>query len=248
MVCEWSAAQTPAPIAGGSRAMNRQQRRQQAAIQRHRAPPYADEGTMMVGTRSCFDNGVKVDIARAVRSVQFVGVDGGTCMWRNGLGYLALRLLGFEPKVCVGGMLYRARNNELRDTVSFCGPGNAGQMFHSSFVGHIWLQLDDEIIDFTGGDWPSLDAGVHQLDNMGPIQWRVRPPTFVWASRKLFDWKPVGRPKLGELWYGRWSGEPVPSLFDNLVDQVVPLAPSIITNLRSAKLPERVVDVLHAIG
>jgi hypothetical protein len=219
--------------------MNRQRRRQQAAIQRHNSARCGDEGSMMVGSNSAIDDDVKADIARVVRSIIFKNADGGTCMWRNGIGYMTLRLLGFKPTVCVGGMLFRAGQDPLRDTVSFCGPGNKGQLVAGHFVGHIWLEMDSELIDFTGADWPSLDADTIELDNLGTIQWKVRPPVFVWATRKLFTWQATGHPKLGEHWYGPWHGEPLPDLFDELIQSVAPFGHTIITNLLAAKLPER---------
>ena len=54
-------------------------------------------------------------------------------------------------------MLYRAGADPIRDVLAFCGPHNAGQLLDGHFLGHIWLEMDDELIDFSCGDWPHLD-------------------------------------------------------------------------------------------
>jgi hypothetical protein len=52
--------------------------------------------------------------------------------------YLALGLLGRKPHFCVGGVLYRGGPSAIRDTMAFCGRGNAGQMVDGHFVGQVW--------------------------------------------------------------------------------------------------------------
>ena len=92
---------------------------------------------------------VKADIARLVRSIKFTGTIGDDCALRAGIGFVALGLLGFKPRFCLGGMLYRAGPDAMRDTMAFCGPGNAGQMIDDHFGGHVWLGLDDGLVDFS---------------------------------------------------------------------------------------------------
>ena len=174
---------------------------------------------------------------------QVHGTIGGDCVVRAGIGFVTLGLLGFKPRFCVGGMLYRAGPDALRDTMAFCGPGNAGQMIDGHFIGHVWLGLDDELVDFSCADWPDLDprgellvAGI----DLPPVRWRAPPPTFVWATKGLFDWQPVGSPDIGELWYGPWRGPQPIDFFETLMDQIVPLGEAIVTNLVRMNLPDRV--------
>jgi hypothetical protein len=186
---------------------------------------------------------IKADIARVVRSIKFTGSIGGDCLLRAGIGYVALGLLGFRPQVCVGGMLFRAGPDQFRDTLAFCGPGNAGQMIDDHFFGHVWLELDGDLIDFSCGDWPHLDprselrvAGME----LPPVRWQASPPTFVWATRGLFDdWRPDGSPPISELWYGPWTGAR-PDNFTDALDQVERFGLAIAENLVRMDLPDRI--------
>jgi hypothetical protein len=82
---------------------------------------------MIVGSRSAVPDDIKAGICRVVRTIQFTGLAGGACAFRAGVGYLALGLLGWKPHFCIGGVLYRAGPSAIRDTMAFCGQGNAGQ-------------------------------------------------------------------------------------------------------------------------
>jgi hypothetical protein len=100
--------------------------------------------------------------------------------------------------------------------------------------------MDDELIDFSCGDWPQIGPHTELVDNgLGPVQWEAPPPTFVWATKKLFGWHSFGNPELGELWYGPWSG-PAPDHFLDVLAQIEPFGPTIGTNLVRMKLPARV--------
>jgi hypothetical protein len=216
---------------------NRHERRRQAARMRGKRV----EDHMMVGSRSAVPDEIKVDICRVVQAIQFTGLDGGTCLFRAGVGYVVLRLLGWSPRLCVGGALYRAGPSTMRDVVAFCGPGNTGQMVHGGFLGHVWLEMDDELIDFSCGDWPSLDRRAELMDaGLGAVQWDALPPTFVWATRHLLKWQPHGNPQLGELWYGPWHGPTPDDFTGTLVEQVGHLATMIAANLTRMNLPARV--------
>jgi hypothetical protein len=164
----------------------------------------------MLGSRSRVPDDIKADIARVVRSIKFTGSIGGDCVLRAGIGYVALGLLGFRPQFCVGRLLFGAGPGPLRDTLAFCGPGNGGQMIDVHFIGHVRLELAGELIDFSCGDWRHLDprSELHVAGmELPPIQWQARPPTFIGATRGLFDdWQPDGSPPIGELWYGPWTG------------------------------------------
>ena len=192
---------------------------------------------MIVGSRSAVPDDIKADICRVVRSIQFTGLAAGACAFRAGVAYLALRLLGWTPHFCVGGVLYRAGPDAMRDTMAFCGQGNAGQMVYGHFVGHVWLEMEGELIDFTCGDWPHLDPRAELLDaGLGAICWEAPPPTFVWMTRGLLDWQPEGSPEIGKLWYGLQPS----NFFETLRDQIEQLGPTIVTNLVRMNLPTRV--------
>ncbi len=140
---------------------------------------------MILGSHSGMPDDIKADIARVVR-IKFTDSIGGDCVLPAGIGYVTLGLLGFRPQVYVGGMLFRAGRDPLRDTLTFCGPGNAGQMIDDHFIGHVWLELDGELLDFSCGDWGHLDPrGELRIAgrDLPPIQWQVLPPTFVWETR-----------------------------------------------------------------
>jgi hypothetical protein len=151
---------------------NRRERRLQAAMMRGKRV----EGHMMIGSHSAVSDEIKVDICRVVRAIQFAGLAGGTCLLRAGVGYVVLRLLGWSPRLCVGSALYRAGPSAMRDVLPFCGSGNTGQMVDGGFLGHVWLEMDDELIDFSCGDWPDLDHRGELTDSgLGPIQWDALP-------------------------------------------------------------------------
>ena len=217
---------------------NRQQRRKAAAMGRRSAVSSATPVAWFSRT-SKLPTDIKEDIYKVVSGVEFTGLDGGTCMWRNGVGYIALRSLGFETTFRIGGCLYRAGPNEVKDTISFCGPTNCGQFYNDVFLGHAWLEADEELIDFSCGDWKSELA---EYDNatavMGPLQWQVDPPSLIWCYKDtLSPWRATGSPALGDVWYGPWTGEhkDVGYLFDHLM-QVVD---GVKSNLRSYHLYER---------
>jgi hypothetical protein len=122
-------------------------------------------------------------------------------------------------------------------------------MVHGGFFGHVWLDMDDELIDFSCGDWPNLDRRSELIDSgLGPVQWDALPPTFVWATKHLFGWQPHGSPQLGELWYGTWHGPTPDNFTDTLIEQVGHLATTIATNLTGMNLPARVSDAVGNTG
>lgn len=133
-----------------------------------------------------------------VTAISFRGLDGGDCYMRTAIGYKTLLLLGWQPEVCIGGILFRAGPHSLRDVVAFCGPHNYGQMYDGTFLGHIWLNLDGDAVDFSCGDWPRL---YKPKDGFGPVQWHRQPPSLIWASQGLFGWQADGTPGLGEAWF-----------------------------------------------
>jgi hypothetical protein len=126
------------------------------------------------------------------------------------------------------------------------GPGNKGQLINGGFVGHVWLELDGELIDFSCGDWPQLDCRAELIDfGLPPVQWQRQPPTFVWATRGLFDWQPQGEPQLGGLWYGPWSGKQSNHILDALT-QANAFEETVATNLVRTNLPDRVAMIEYS--
>ena len=137
-------------------------------------------------------------------------------------------------------MMYRAGADPIRDVLAFCGPHNGGQLLDGHFLGHIWLEMDDELIDFSCGEWQHLDPRAELIGGLPPIRWQSPPPTFIWATRALFPWKSFGEPNTGEMWYGPWTGTP-PDVADNL-DMLIKntaIVRAVEKNLAQAKLPER---------
>ena len=220
--------------------MNRQERRGRAAEARH-IKPKSDEGNMLVGSRSAVPDDIKADICRAVLAIRFSGLDGGMCLFRAYVGFLTLDRLGWQPTISCGAMLYRAGADPIRDVLAFCGPHNAGQLLDGHFLGHIWLEMDGELIDFSCGDWPHLDPRAELIGGLPPIRWQSPPPTFIWATRALFPWKSFGEPNTGEMWYGPWTGTPpdVADTLDMLIKNTA-IVRAVEKNLALAKLPERV--------
>ena len=54
-------------------------------------------------------------------------------------------------------MLYRCGPHRRRDTLRFCWPDNRGGYLHTGndayLIGHVWVEVGDEIADFSVGDW-----------------------------------------------------------------------------------------------
>ena len=79
--------------------------------------------------------------------------------------------------VCSTGMASARR----RDTLRFLMPGNYGGYLHTGndayLLGHVWVEVGDEIADFSVGDWqPETDViyqnTVDPADRaLGPIEW-----------------------------------------------------------------------------
>ena len=188
--------------------MNRHERRvAEAKIRRRGVGTPLDEidkGAMMIGARSAIPDDIKADIARVVCAIWFPLIAGQACYIRSAIGYRVLTMLGFEPEGKIGGLLFRAGPDPRRDVVAFCGKENHGSMHQGQFLGHIWLSLDGETIDFTGCEWKHMSA---PADGLGPVQWRCAPPALVWAPEEAFGWASEGEPDIGQVWYCPWRGE-----------------------------------------
>lgn len=69
---------------------------------------------------------IRADIARVVRLDQVHWLNRRRLPYCEGGSYLALRLLGWKPQFCVGGMLYCAGLSAIGDTMAFRGQDKAG--------------------------------------------------------------------------------------------------------------------------
>ena len=126
-----------------------------------------------------------------------------------------LRRLGIPTQLALGGLVYRAGPDPIRDVVSYCGPGNLGQMIGDDWVGHYWIQSGTDVIDFSVGDWQksmSPDLMHPALpDDLGPIQWTVEPPEFFWMPETTVT--PIAgqyTPEIGRAYYTGWWGPTPP--------------------------------------
>jgi hypothetical protein len=230
--------------------MNRQERRAHEASWRKayrnrtlkEASPGADEGYMMIDNAG-IPADIKADVARTASSIEFHGLsEGGDCWLRAAIGYKTLTNLGWSPRVELGGVLFRVGPDPRRDVVAFCGRGNYGYAVEGGMLGHVWLRLDEDLIDFSCKDWPRL---YKPDDELGPVQWQVQPPSVIWADRDLFsDWQREGTPDLGKVWFCPWRGPP-PALFSDFDRFLAPaetFGDIIASNIARLCLAERVSD------
>jgi hypothetical protein len=162
------------------------------------------------------------DIAAAVQSLTIP--TGGPCFLRTFLGELVFQTLGVYPTIYAGAMLYRAGPDAYKDTVAFCSYGNIADLVDGGLVGHLWLEVGNDYVDFSPIDWPMYDALrmadpalFAQLPNaadehaVGAITWQVPPPRYYWRPRSALTagWRSTrGRalleadsPAIGDVWY-----------------------------------------------
>ena len=109
-------------------------------------------------------------------------------------------------------------------------------------------RLRDEIADFSVGDWQAeadliYENTVDPADRaLGPIEWWVSPPQFIWQSAASLTagWRSYGEPMIGQAWYGTWSHCRMPDFasFDHGVSDACPLMALLVGELH---LRERVV-------
>jgi hypothetical protein len=126
------------------------------------------------------------------------------------VGLAVLDECGIEAAVKAGAMLYRVGSHRKRDTLKYALPNNFGGYYDGWLVGHAWNQVGDEIVDFSAGDWAEDVEPVGPDDGLGPIQWELDPPDFIWQPAKTLPrWRSSGVPNLGDVWYGPW-GDPRP--------------------------------------
>lgn len=140
----------------------------------------------------------KDEIAASVRSTAFP--IGGTCLHRAAVGLRVLREHGLEPEVVFGSLTYRA-GPRLCDRIAFAAPDGIGAVIDGVFVGHCWLRLGEDLIDFSVGDW--------HLPHWQPlggtrIEWTApRLPAFFWQPVSSFPaWEQRWKMEVGQCCYG----------------------------------------------
>jgi hypothetical protein len=183
--------------------MNRQHRRYQERHERKQQRP----------TLASLPRDIKDDITAVARAPTFI-VGGGTCAFRAFTGMSALMMAGIEAQHCIGGMIYRAGDDDHRDVVAFCGIGNVGCIRDGKLLGHTWLRVGNNLIDFSAGDWRRETEMVPMLldDGLGDIDWKVEPPEYFWGLWDFFmPPTNVGgtcwTPELGRAWYTGFNGD-----------------------------------------
>jgi hypothetical protein len=97
-------------------------------------------------------------------------------MLRAHIGQIVLDQCGISSELKIGAMLYRVGPHRRRDTLRFCQPNNLGGYRDDAYLcGHAWLRVNDDIVDFSTGDWHQ-DANAlaeMELDDLGSVEWKV---------------------------------------------------------------------------
>lgn len=171
--------------------------------------------------RKSVPHDVQRDIAQIVRAVKWPRHLGGVCWYTNCAGMKTLQLIGLPAKLETGSLVYRCGPDSIRDVIAFAGPGNVGRFSKDGwFLGHIWVQSDQDLIDFSVGSWQeetSKTCGIAMDDRMPdgtPIDlpvWSAPPlPEFLWINRAeaKAKWRFNETPEIGEYWYGPMDGAP----------------------------------------
>jgi hypothetical protein len=136
---------------------------------------------------------LKADIARSVRSII---LGGGNCFYRAVIGMEFLRRLGIPTHLALGGLVYRAGPDPIRDVVSYCGPGNRGQMIGDDCEVSIetWEPGEPQNREFSISEvcgllWNCEDKMpfrlIEQLDRDIEYDKEYLPITYAAAARRL---------------------------------------------------------------
>jgi hypothetical protein len=236
--------------------MNRYARRRAEAQQRaYEARLRKDaEGAASNTSAIILPDDIKRDIAKTVRSIDWAlsdGTIGGMCFFRAMSGWFTLKQLELPATPALGGMIYRAGTDERRDVLSFCGPDNIGTIGRRGLLAHYFIVSDNDIVDFSVGDWkmPLPDVEVLGVAPLEPIQWTASPPEFFWDDRSNFLPDPaVFSPELGRAWYTGFSADRTPDVAA-LVEEQLPTLRRIQPHLAMAfehyALKERVWAVIQ---
>jgi hypothetical protein len=106
---------------------------------------------------------------------------------------------------------------------------------------HAWIEVGDDIIDFSVGDWHRADPVEAErsigLDPMEPEQWTVTLPSYWCKPRAVLadPWRPVGTPALGKAWYGPYGDDPLAmhARFRETLDHFGPLIADAIETVQA---------------
>ena len=204
---------------------------------------------------------LKCDIAGVVRAFEFVNaadgyLPGGNCMLRARIGHAVLTECGISSRVVCGALLFRVGKHRIRDMLRYCLPDNTGGYYEGYACGHLWIEVDDDIVDFCSGHWVAEAQMLYETTTdpddgkLGPVEWSVVPPEFIWQSAHSLKvpWRPRGRPTVGHMWYGPWSGcSPNYGVYDRLMEETAPSNRGFVAD---ARLRQRIAELpaLNAIN
>jgi hypothetical protein len=183
-----------------------------------------------------YPDDIKLDIARIVRSIDWVGAAGGTCFFRMASGHVVLGYLAIPSAMALGGMVARIGPDPERDVVAFCGEGNLGRKDAGGMLAHYWLLVGGDLVDFSVGDWP-LVCSEWEVTRTGRAlpspHWTIDLPKYHWAPRSAFDWDAAVdgfTPELGRVWYTGFAGDPPP--WNAMLEDIAPLLRQIRHHVR----------------
>ena len=164
-------------------------------------------------------------IATTVHAVEPTGLEGGLCLIRSLVAVQPLANCNVDASLHIGSLLCRVGPDPRRDVVAFCGPGNAGY----SPLFHVWVEVDDYLLDFSVGDWRRLDGIIPEItlgEAIEPIQWAMQLPEYWCKPRSAVvdPWRAHGTPALGEAWYGPYNGDAAVKAgqIREVIDEIMP--------------------------
>jgi hypothetical protein len=157
---------------------------------------------------------IKIDIAKVVRSVDWRSViKDGYCFGRAATGHFLLTQLGIPAKLVFGGLVYRAGPDPSRDLLCYCDGYGYGCMIKGKIFAHQWIQSNNDLVDFSVGDWredgarPINAVEAEVSAGLVPINWTAPElPDFFWAP--IHQFAQAGHPELGEVRYTQFRGIP----------------------------------------
>jgi hypothetical protein len=197
---------------------------------------------------------IKASIGDIVRSFLLTsGRLNGTCVYRAVIADGVFKSLGLPARLITGGLMYRAGFHRERDVIRFALPNNLGGYHPDGWLcGHVWHQLDGEIIDFSSGDWVAESEALALADlgasDLGFVEWEVEPPSYIWQSARSLTakWKAHGVPQLGDAWYCGWgSRRPPADYLSHEVRMVTATLPYVENLILETKLCERIAEFRH---
>jgi hypothetical protein len=130
-------------------------------------------------------------IARVVQGRTLItrgprGGIGGMCIFHAIIGRFVLRVMGVNADITAGSVFYRAGPDPGRDMFAFSGPFGGMFLANGTLCGHAWLETDDDLIDFSVGNWRRI-ADTDPADYRRRIEWTHPPPGFHWGPRTEFS-------------------------------------------------------------